>query len=292
MFRRKGAAVRRFERFLLEFKANKKGVVGLAIIVSIAVMAILAPYIAPYDPKKFNVEEAWLPPSSKHLFGTNDVGQDIFSRIVYGSRISLMVGVLSAISSTLIGTFIGITAGYMGGAVDSVLSSITDIILIIPSLPLLIILVAYTKPSVWNIILVIALVGWTGTARVIRSQVLSLKEREFVEAARALGAGPLYNIFNHIFPHVFPIALIYIIMSVVGGILSEAGLSFLGLGDPTVVSWGIILYYAQARGALVRGAWWWIVFPGIAIMITGTGFVLLGNALDEIFNPRLKAVRM
>jgi ABC-type dipeptide/oligopeptide/nickel transport system permease subunit len=279
---------RKIKEFLANYKSDKKGVIGLTIILLMIFVALAAPYISPYDPREYDIKKSWSPPSLEHILGTNDIGQDILSQVLYGARVSILVGVLSATFTTFIGTFIGIIAGYSGRPVDDILTTLTDIVLIIPSLPLLIILAAYLRPSVWNIVLVIAMVGWPSIARVVRSRTLQLKERVFVEAARALGGDTFFIISKHILPHVFSVSIVYIILSTIAGIIAEASLSFLGLGDPTVISWGIMLYYANTQGALLRGAWWWIVPPGAAIALNGLGFLFVGQTLDKIFNPRLR----
>lgn len=178
---------RRVKEFLANYRSDKKGMIGITILLLMIFIALAAPYISPYDPTEYDIKKSWSPPSSEHILGTNDIGQDILSQVIYGARVSILVGVSSAIFATLIGTFIGIIAGFCGRPIDDILTTITDIVLIIPSLPLLIILAAYLRPSIWTIVLVIALVGWPSIARVVRSRTLQLRERVFVEAAKALG---------------------------------------------------------------------------------------------------------
>jgi len=270
-----------------ELFRKKSSKVGLAIVISITIIALLAQYLAPYDPYEF-VGHPYEPPSTKHLLGTDDVGHDILSQLIYGAQVSLLVGVLSAIGCTLIGTLIGLIAGFLGGWVDELLMRLTDIVLVIPYLVFIIVLVSYLGPSIWNIILSISLLGLPSIARMVRSHVLSLRESLYVEAARAIGCGDMHIMSKHIIPGLVPLITPIFVLTIIDGILTEAGLSFLGLGDPTKISWGIMLYYAQVRGAFVKGLWWWVLPPGLLIMLTGLGFLLLGSSLEEYFNPRLR----
>ncbi len=245
-------------------------------------------YIAPLKP-------SWLPgakePSSGNMYilGTDTQGRDVYSQLVWGSRIALMVGFLSAIFAIGIGTVIGLTAGYSKPAIDSVLMRFTDIILVLPALPFIIILSAVMGPNIWNIIFVIAIIGWAGVARVIRSSVLSLKERPFIDFARVTGASKLRIMFKHIAPNILPLAFLYMTFGVSGAILYEAALSFIGLGDPRAISWGMMLYYVQHANAL--GYWWWLMPPGLCITFICLSFFLVGRAFDEIVNPRLRKRR-
>lgn len=266
---------------------NRKGKIGLIIVIFFVIIAIFADQLSPYNPW-VQVGPPFEPPSLQHPLGLNDVGYDILSELIHGTRVSLLVGFAAAFFQTLIGVPVGLIAGYYGKHIDEILSGITDTLLIIPSLPLLIILVAYLGQSIFNIILVLSILGWMGTARVIRSQTLTLKQRGYVEASRAIGASSLRIIFRIILPAVLPIALVQMILEITGAILSEAGLSFLGLGDPTHKSWGMILYYAQQRNALLLGLWWWFVPPGLCIALLGTGFVLIGLSIEEYVNPKLR----
>ena len=221
-----------------------------------------------------------------YWLGLDSRGRDIFSQLIWGSRIALLVGFLAAFFTVLIGMVIGLVAGYLGGRIDSVLMRFTDVILVIPGLPLIIIMASVLGSSIWNIILVIALVGWPGVARVIRAEVLSLKERPFIESARVTGAGSTRIMFRHVAPNVMPLAFLFMTFGVSGAILSEAALSFIGLGDVNTMSWGIMLYYVQNSNALK--AWWWLLPPGLAITMISLSFFLVGRAFDEIVNPRLR----
>jgi ABC-type dipeptide/oligopeptide/nickel transport system permease subunit len=221
------------------------------------------------------------------VLGTDQFGRDIFSQLVYGARLSLLIGLLSAFFSVAIGLVVGVAAAYSGSIVDEVLMRFTDMLLVLPSLPLLLVLIAVLGPSLWNLILVIGLLGWMGFARIVRSQVLSLKERPFIEAAKAIGGGKIYIMERHIIPNLLSLAYVSLALAVPGAILSEAALSWLGLFDPTVVSWGKMLHDAMSYERSVD-KWWWIVPPGLCIAITSLSFILLGYAMDEILNPKLR----
>jgi peptide/nickel transport system permease protein len=222
------------------------------------------------------------------LLGAGQYGEDLWAQLLWGSRISMLIGLSAAFISTFVGLIVGLIAGYFGGLVDEVLMRITDFFLVIPGLPLMIVLAAILGQYWWNFVLVIALVGWTGTARLVRSQVLSERQKAYVEAARAIGASDLYIIFRHIFPNVTPLLFAQITLGVAGSILSEAGLSFLGLTNPVDVSWGRMLMQASQSGAYSQGAWWYVFFPGLCIVLLALSFTLVGYAVDEILNPRLR----
>jgi len=270
---------------------SRVGLAGLSIIVFFTLMAVLADWIAPYDPYEL-VGPPYTPPNERFILGTNDIGQDIFSEFIYGSRVSLYVGLTAPLISSVVGTVLGLLSGYLGGFVDELVVGAVDVMLALPSLPLIIVLAAYLGPSLDNIIIVLAVFGWPGFTRIVRSQVLSLRERPYVEAARAAGAGSLRIMFRHILPHVVPLVIAHVILSATSAILTEAGLSFLGLGDPTVKSWGQILRRAQVGHALHQGLWLWVFVPGLAIALLGAGFTLLGIAIEERVNPRLRRTRV
>lgn len=264
------------------------GVIGFALLALLALGGVFAPWIAPYPPDE-TVGPPFSPPSGAHLLGTNDVGQDLLSELIFGVRISLTIGFLAAAVSITIGTLVGIVAGYFGGWVDAALMRLVDVILVVPFLPLMILLAAYLGPSFWNIILVIGALVWARPARVIRSQVLSLKSLDFVDAARALGGSSGRILRRHVLPGVLSLSLAQFILAAGTAILIEASLSFLGLGDPTAKSWGSTLYYAQVRSAFLSGAWkWWVLPPGLLITAAVLGFAFTGFALEESFNPRLR----
>jgi peptide/nickel transport system permease protein len=222
------------------------------------------------------------------LLGTTNRGADAYSQLIYGSRISLLIGILATALSTAVGVVVGLVSGYFGGKVDEVLMRIVDFLLVIPGLPLMMVLAAFLGASVENIIIVIAILGWTGTSRLIRSQVLAEKNKAYVESARAIGASDTYIMFRHILPNVTPILFANITLGVVGAILSEAGLSFLGLTSPEDPSWGRMLADARTGGAFTIGAWWVVLFPGLMITLLSLSFTFVGHTLDQVLNPRLR----
>jgi len=272
--------------YLSIFKRSKQGVIGLFIIIVFILLAISAPLLTPYDPLKLgSPDELLTPPSLTHILGTDDLGRDIFAQLIYGSRVSLLVGFSAAFISIALGSIIGLIAGYVGGLVDELLMRMTDIVMVLPALPLMIVLSALLGRSLINIIIVISIVGWPYSARVIRSQVLSIKERPFIEAARCIGAGRFRIIFREIFPNVIPLMIAEGVLYIASAIYSEAVLSFLGLGDPMNISWGMMLNFAFSSGVIAY-AWWWVLPPGLSTGFIILGFALLGNAINEILNPR------
>lgn len=271
-------------------RRSTMGMIGLTMLVVIVVLAVLAPWISPYDPaeiQRINIMDIYQPPSPEHWLGTDDAGRDVLTNFLYGARVSLMVGFFASFISVTIGGLIGLTAGFVGGRTEGLLMRFTDIMLVIPDLPLAVVIVALTRPSLTNIILVIGLLGWTGTARLVRSQTLSVKQRKFVVRARAVGAGDGYIIRRHIFPLVLPLIVVNTVLVISLAILNESTLSFLGLGDPTTLSWGQMLNYAFTRGAMSAGAWWALVVPGFGIVWVVLGCTLLGQGLEQALNPRL-----
>lgn len=275
-------------KYLLVFLKNKKAAVGLGIVLFFVVVALFAPWIAPYSPNAMS----FMPlqgPSWQHLLGTTTTGQDIFSRVVWGTRISLSVGVLTGLIATVVAVLVGLTAGYLGGMVDDILMMITNIFLVVPGLPLIIILSAFIiVKGVWTIIFVISLTGWAWGARVLRAQTMTLKNRDYVKASVVVGEKSSHIIFSDIFPNMLSLIVANFFGATVYAILSEAGLEFLGLGNSSAVSWGTILYWAQNSQSILFGLWQWMAVPGLLIAILGMSFALLNFAVDELTNPRLR----
>ena len=225
------------------------------------------------------------------LLGTDNLGADLFSNLIYGTRVSLLVGVMASVISVSIGLVVGLVSGYKGGIVDQILMFFTDTLLFMPVIPLLVAVSVFVGKNLYLTISLIALLSWMGFARNCRSYVMSLRDRLFVESAKALGASDIYIIFRHILPQLTPIVYITLVMNVPGAILLEASLSFLNLGDPSIPSWGRMLYNAYYSGAFFRMVWWWIIPPGLMIALLAMSFVLIGQTLDEVFNPKLRARR-
>jgi peptide/nickel transport system permease protein len=251
--------------------------VGAAMLLVAVAIAVLAPVIAPTDPYEattVTIDDVYQSPSAQHLLGTDDGGRDVLSALLYGSRVSLVVGFTAAGISLLVGGFVGLVAGYRGGTVETVLMRVTDIFLVLPALALQIVIVAVVGQSLRNIILVIGLLGWTTTARLVRSQTLSIKQRRFVQRARAMGAGDVHIVRHHVFPLVLPLMLANTVLVISLSILEESILAFIGLGDPTVISWGQMLNFAFTRGAVSARAWWALLPPGFALV-----WVVLGTTL-------------
>jgi len=274
------------------FSRNRIAVVGVAMLVIVVLAAIFAPLIAPYNPKSsegIGSSDVYNPPSAIHWFGTDDAGKDIFSSFIFGTRVSLLVGFFASFISVAIGGAIGLFAGFYGGRVDNFLMRFTDTMLVIPDLPLIVVIVALTKPSLFNIIFVIGIFGWTTTARIVRSQTLAVKSRKFVLRARGIGAGNWHIMQQHILPLVMPILVVNAILVVSSAILNESTLSFIGLGDPSAISWGQMLNFAFSRGAMSTGAWWAFAFPGLGIVWVVLSQTLLGNGLEQVLNPRLES---
>ncbi len=270
------------------YRRNTMGIAGLVILVCFALMALIGPYFVTYTSAAEGIEKVLQPPSAEHWLGTDDLGRDVFAGVVIGSRISLVVGLAATVISMVIGAVIGIVSGYYGKTLDALLMRLTDIFLVIPWLPLMLVMAALLGPSLGNIILVIGITGWAGTARIIRSQTLSIKERPYVERARAIGSGDLHIMLHHILPNVFPLIFANTILVAAVAILSETTLSFLGMGDPTSISWGMMLHFAFEMGAVAFGAWWWLIPPGICVVLVVLGFTFIGYALDEVLNPKLR----
>ncbi len=287
-YSRKKVMKKSFKRFVDTFKGNKMGMLGLYIIIFFVLVAFLGPLVYHYDPQSYGEGDLIAPPGDGFLLGTDDMGRDILGALIYGARISLMIGVFATLISVLIGTFIGIVSGFAGGKTDVILMRFTDGFMVLPKLPLIMILAALLGSSTRNIIIVLGLTSWTGTARLVRSQTLSVKERPFIERAISVGAGRGYIMYRHILPNVFPLVFSNTILVTATAILTETTLSFLGLGNPMVPSWGQILRGAFTSGAVSIGAWWFFVPAGLCVIFLVLGFTFLGYSFDEILNPKLR----
>jgi peptide/nickel transport system permease protein len=261
--------------------AGIAGWIGIFALTLMLILAIIPESIAPYD----STERVALPlqkPSQENILGTNDLGQDLFSELIAGTRASLFTGLIVSFISICIGVIVGLTSGYLGGWVDSLLMRLTDLILVLPFLPLVILISVYLGPSQQNIILVLATFFWAGPARLIRARVLSARSDTYIEAARALGATPLRIMAGHLWSAVRPLALVQVVLVASASILAESSLSFLGLGDPSGKSWGTMLYFARASGAFLSEAWkWWVLPTGLMIMLTVLSLGLVGYSLEQ-----------
>lgn len=283
-----GLRNRKLLHLITVFRKNPVGLLGVIIFAGFTLVALVGPIVYPYDPSSFGSGKVLHPPNSSYWLGTDDMGRDVLGALIAGSRTSLGVGILATAITMLIGTMIGINAGYFGGRTDSLLMRFTEIFLVLPWLPLMLVLAALLGSSIWNIILVIGLTSWSSTARIVRAQTLSVKERQFVERAKAMGASDFYIMRKHIFPNVFPLIFANTILVSAVAILSETSLSFLGMGDPAHPSWGMMLHYAFKSGAASIGAYWFLLPPGLCVVAVVLGFTFLGYAFDEIFNPKLQ----
>lgn len=267
---------------------NRKSRIGILMLAFFAVVAILAPLIAPYDPH----EATFLPlenPSGDHWLGTTQLGEDIFSQLVYGSRTSLTVGILAGGLATVIGLIIGMTAGYAGGVVDEVLSFFINLALVIPTLPLMVVVAAYSPvKGIITVILVIGATGWAWGARIKRSQILTLRERDYITASIFAGDSMPRIIFREIMPNMTSLIIASYIGAAAAAIGAEAGLAFIGVGDPTTISWGTTLYWADNSGALLTGQWAWLIPPGLCLALLITALTLINFGVDAISNPHLR----
>ena len=267
-------------------KSNRLAMVGAAVVAALILIAVAAPLLMPYDPNQINVHAILLPPSVDHPFGTDRLGRDVLSRMIMGSRVSLQVGIVAAGLATLIGVILGAVAGYYGGWVEAAVMRFVDMMLCFPTFFLILAVIALLEPSITNIMAVIGLTSWMGVARLVRAEFLTLKERDFVMAARSLGARDARIIFRHILPNAMAPVLVAATLGVAGAILTESGLSFLGLGvQPPDASWGNILNEGKAH---IEIAWWMSVFPGLAILVTVLGYNLLGEGIRDALDPRLR----
>ncbi len=272
---------------------DRLGRVGVILFVLVVLIAVAGPLIFPFNSAAVSTTSGGLllPPSGQHWLGTDELGRDVFREFLSAAHISLIVGLAATAISMILGAGIGIVAGYYARWIDNVLMRITDFFLVLPQIPLVIALAAFFGQSLGIIILVIGMTGWPTTARIVRSQTLSLRERQFITRVRSLGTRDSRILRVHILPNVMPLIFANTVLVIGGAILAEATLSFLGLGDPVQVSWGTMLHFAFDSGAIGRGAWWYFIPPGVGIVIVVLAFTLTGHAIDQALNPRLRGSR-
>ena len=267
------------------FRKNRFAVVGAVVVLVMLALSFFAPFITPYEPNTLDAYHVLLPPSMSHWFGTDEVGRDVLTRMVYGARISLKVGFVAIGIATLTGTVVGLVAGYYGGWVDSLLMRFVDIMFCFPTFFLILAVITIREPSIINIMLIIGFTGWMGVARLVRAEVLTIRERDYVLAARAIGCSDLRIIFRHIMPNALGPVLVYATLGVAAAILTESSLSFLGIGvPPPTPSWGNILASGKE---FLEFAWWLFLFPGLAITITSLSYYLVGEGIRDALDPRL-----
>jgi peptide/nickel transport system permease protein len=272
--------------FWKRFRKNKTAVAGSVCVFALFVVSLLAPWLAPYDPNAIDLKQVLMPPSGSHPFGTDPLGRDVFSRMIWGAGISLKVGFVATGIAILIGTILGALSGYYGRWVDAIIMRFVDIMLCFPTFFLILAVIALLDPSIWNIMIVIGLTGWMGVTRLVRADFIALKERDFVQAARGIGAGDFRIIFLHILPNAMASVLVTATLGVAGAILTESALSFLGIGvQPPTPSWGNILTAGKDN---IDIAWWLSLYPGLAILITVLGYNLLGEGIRDALDPRLR----
>lgn len=267
------------------FTRNRLSISGMVVVLMLISVALLAQLLSPYDPMAIDVHNVLSPPTIAHPFGTDDLGRDVLSRMIWGSRVSLKVGLLAVGLALIVGTLIGSVAGYYGGKIDPILMRFVDIMLAFPSFFLILAVISILEPNIYNIMIIIGLTGWMDVSRLVRAEFLTLKERDFVVAARALGGGDLRLIFRHILPNALAPVFVAATFGVAGAILTESGLSFLGLGvQPPDPSWGNILTAGKDN---IEVAWWLSLFPGLAILVTVLSYNLVGEGLRDALDPRL-----
>ena len=278
-----------YKEFFNIFIHNKMAVAGAVILGVFITVALMGSLVYPFDLQEFGTAgDVMNPPDRSHLLGTDDMGRDVLGNLIAGTRVSLLVGLLSTLISMILGTVLGIYAGYYDNIISTIIMQVTNFFLVIAWLPLMLVLTAILGTSIWNIIFVIGMTSWPGTARIVRAQTLSIRERPFIERITAIGADTGHIMVKHILPNVFPLVFANTILVSAEAILSETTLSFLGLGDVSRSSWGMMLHYAFESGAASLGAYWYFLPPGICVVLLVLSFTFLGYALDEILNPKLK----
>jgi peptide/nickel transport system permease protein len=272
--------------FWPRFRRNRFAMAGAVVVAGLFLLSFLAPFISPSDPNAIDAYHVLLPPSTSHWMGTDELGRDVLTRVIYGARISLKVGFVAVGIAIAIGTVVGLLAGFYGGWVDSLLMRFVDIMLCFPTFFLILAVIALLEPSIWYIMLIIGITGWMGVARLVRAEVLSIKERDFITAARSIGASNTRIIFRHILPNAAAPVFVAATLGVAGAILTESALSFLGIGvQPPTPSWGNILTSGKDY---LEFAWWLSLFPGVAILITVLAYNLLGEGIRDALDPRLQ----
>jgi len=277
------------DEFWYRFSRNRLALAGSAVVLLLFIVSFLAPLLSPYDPGEINLKEVLAPPSQAHILGTDQLGRDVLTRMIWGSRISLKVGFVATGIAILIGTILGALSGYYRGMADSVIMRLVDIMLCFPTFFLILAVIAFLEPSIWNIMVIIGLTGWMGITRLVRADFITLREREFVQAARVIGAGDMRIIFIHMLPNAMASILVAATLGIAGSILTESALSFLGIGvQPPTPSWGNMLTAGKDN---IDIAWWLSLFPGLAILITVLGFNLLGEGIRDSMDPRLRGGR-
>lgn len=284
LFEEESAAPR--SRAWYRFRRHKLGLVGIVILVALILIGVFAPSLSPHDPYKASLGEALLPPSSTHWLGTDQLGRDLFSRLLFGTRTSLSVGLIAVSIYMILGTILGLLSGYLGGAVDQIVMRLTDAVMSFPSLLIIIVAVSILGPNIYNVMLAIGLLQWPQIARLTRGQVLSLREMDFILAAVSLGAPTWRILFRHLLPNLMAPLIVAATLGVAGAILAEAGLSFLGLGvQPPIASWGNLLNAAQNYRFLTEMPWMWVP-PGMMISLATISINLVGDALRDALDPR------
>lgn len=275
--------------FLMKIWKNPKGRLGVILVGIVVLAAVFAPWLTPYELDAYDIAGGLQQPSAEHWLGTDKNGIDILTQILYGTRISLIIGITTGLCVTLLGTTLGIVSAYFGKVSAGTILGIINVLLVIPTTPLMMIL-SNLSSSYLMMIAVFTLIGWCGTARMVRAQVLAIMNMNYIRSAELAGGSRWYIMYRHIMPAVSHLLIMNCALSCAGFMIAEAGLSFIGLGDPSVMSWGKILVAAQ-DSAFTSGLWAWVIAPGVAIFITVFGFMQIGYALEEILNPRMKASR-